>query len=184
MNIGGWKVAPALIEEALIKYKGLRDLAVCAVPDAQGLDQVWVAVVKGEGFIQSELMTLWNNSRVRAGKSLSIAYLDAIPRNAMGKTLRLELVDLIKRHRVLAAVVPDHHGAAELNQDGSAIKINDRDLGIEKLSVSAKAHVASLRFIDEELHRLTRQIAVYQTARVAHSNELNKMLIEGAILIQ
>ena len=183
MNIGGWKVAPELIEEALFSCVGLKDLAVCAVPDAQGSDQVWVAVVRGEGFVQNTLTTLWGSAGVPAGKSLSIAYVDVIPRNARGKTLRLELVDLIKRHRALAAVEPDQHDAAELGNDGATIKIRDKKFDIEKLSVPAKTQVASLRFVDEELRRLTRQIAVYQTARTAHSDELKKMLLEGTILI-
>ena len=184
MNIGGWKVAPELIEEALFSCVGLKDLAVCAVPDAQGSDQVWVAVVRGEGFVQTALTTLWNSAGVPAGKSLNIAYVDVIPRNTRGKTVRFELVDLIKRHRMLAAVEPDHNGPTELNKNGSSIKIKDREFDIEKLSVSAKAQVASLCFVDDELQRLTRQIAVFQAARIAYSDELNKMLVEGTILLQ
>jgi len=51
----------------------------------------------------------------------------------------------------------------------------------EALSDEAKAQFLSLKFCDAELERLRAQIAVVQTARVAYSNELKKLLPSDVI---
>ncbi|OGB30976.1 MAG: hypothetical protein A3F78_10260 [Burkholderiales bacterium RIFCSPLOWO2_12_FULL_61_40] len=164
MNIGGWKVAPALIEDILFKCAGVRDMAACAVPDADGMEQLWAVVVKGEGYVQEQLVALWKDSGAPQGTALNIAYCDAIPRNAMGKTLRAELVDLIKRNRPQEAAPIKPAGTAEVKNQGAMVRIRDQDFAIDKLSAPAQAQVASLQFVDAELQRLGSQMAVYQTA--------------------
>ena len=95
---------------------------------------------------------------------MNIAYCDAIPRNAMGKTLRAELVDLIKRNRPQEAAPIKPAGTAEVKNQGAMVRIRDQDFAIDKLSAPAQAQVASLQFVDAELQRLGSQMAVYQTA--------------------
>lgn len=56
------------------------------------------------------------------------------------------------------------------------IKIDDKDYDFDTLSEEAKAQLGSLQFVDAELQRLTAQIAVYQTARMAYSKALNEIL--------
>ncbi|MFI3154631.1 MAG: DUF6447 family protein [Methylococcaceae bacterium] len=56
------------------------------------------------------------------------------------------------------------------------IKINDVDYDFDSLSNEAKAQLASLRFVDNELTRLQSLAATYQTARVVYSNALKAAL--------
>lgn len=56
------------------------------------------------------------------------------------------------------------------------IKIDDKEYDFDALSDKAKAQLASLQFVDAELQRLNAQAAVYQTARMAYSKELNVLL--------
>lgn len=58
---------------------------------------------------------------------------------------------------------------ANINVDG-----NHYDL--DQLSAEAKAKVASLQFVDNELQRLNAQIAVFQTARMGYLTALKKEL--------
>jgi acyl-coenzyme A synthetase/AMP-(fatty) acid ligase len=98
MNLGGQKIAPMRIEEALTPHPGMTDIAAFSLPDGQGIERPWVAVAVSAGFDQHALV-----ARLRAHfpelPPLSVAVVPAIPRNAMGKVLRKEL-----RERVAAAL--------------------------------------------------------------------------------
>tara|TARA_A100000164_G_C21863179_1_gene751191 strand:- start:576 stop:803 length:228 start_codon:yes stop_codon:yes gene_type:complete len=56
------------------------------------------------------------------------------------------------------------------------IKIDGKEYDIDELSDEAKAQVASLNFVDQELGRLTAQIAAMQTARNTYGRALNEIL--------
>ena len=56
------------------------------------------------------------------------------------------------------------------------IKIDGKEYDIDELSDEAKAQVASLNFVDQELSRLTAQIAAMQTARNTYGRALNEIL--------
>ena len=56
------------------------------------------------------------------------------------------------------------------------ITIDGQDYELDKLSVEVKAQLQSLQFVNMELQRLNAQIAVFQTAQVAYSTELRKIL--------
>ena len=56
------------------------------------------------------------------------------------------------------------------------IKIDGKEYDIDELSEEAKAQVASLNFVDQELVRLTAQIAAMQTARNTYGRALNEIL--------
>ena len=56
------------------------------------------------------------------------------------------------------------------------IKIDGTEYDIDELSDEAKAQVASLNFVDQELVRLTAQIAAMQTARNTYGRALNEIL--------
>jgi hypothetical protein len=57
-----------------------------------------------------------------------------------------------------------------------SIKIDDKEYDLDTLSDEAKAQLASLQFVDNELQRLNAQAAVLQTARMAYSKALNELL--------
>lgn len=44
------------------------------------------------------------------------------------------------------------------------IKINEKEYDIDQLTDEAKAHIASLQFVQNEIKVMTARIAVYKTA--------------------
>lgn len=58
----------------------------------------------------------------------------------------------------------------------TTITIDHHEYELDVLSDEAKAQLQSLQFVDAELARLTAQIAVLQTARIAYSHALQKAL--------
>jgi len=52
------------------------------------------------------------------------------------------------------------------------IKIDNIDYDLDTLSDEAKAQLASIQFVDQELARLQAQASVLQTARLAYSKAL------------
>jgi cell division protein ZapA (FtsZ GTPase activity inhibitor) len=56
-----------------------------------------------------------------------------------------------------------------LNIDGDEYNIND-------LSDEAKAHIASIQFVDTQLQQLNNEWAVADTARIGYSNALKQEL--------
>lgn len=64
------------------------------------------------------------------------------------------------------------------------IAIDGVDYDLDQLSNEAKAQIASLQFVDGELARLNAQAAALQTARVAYSNELKRLLASSGDTIK
>tara|TARA_B100000925_G_C21901081_1_gene427143 strand:+ start:117 stop:308 length:192 start_codon:yes stop_codon:yes gene_type:complete len=54
------------------------------------------------------------------------------------------------------------------------IKINEKEFDIEDLSDEAKAHVASLQFVQNEIKLMTARIAVYKTAEKNYQRALQE----------
>lgn len=92
MNFGGVKYLPNLLEELAMGCPGVVDCACFAVPDAQGIDQCWLAVVTGEGFDRAQLAQRVE-PRDQALPKVRFAWTEEIPRNASGKIERQRLRD-------------------------------------------------------------------------------------------
>ena len=90
MNVGGIKVLPDLLENALLEHPQVRDCAAFATPGTDGGEECWMAVVsQGEVTRESLLAQL-----KRAGPQLPpirFAWAEAIPRSEMGKIDRAAL---------------------------------------------------------------------------------------------
>ena len=56
------------------------------------------------------------------------------------------------------------------------VTINGREYDLDKLSEEAKSQLGNIAGVDEELRRLQRQVAIYQTARNAYANALQLAL--------
>jgi hypothetical protein len=56
------------------------------------------------------------------------------------------------------------------------ITIDGSEYELEALPDEVKATLASIRFVDEQLHEKRNQLAIADTARIAYSNALNKEL--------
>lgn len=57
-----------------------------------------------------------------------------------------------------------------------SIKIDNKDYDLDSFSPEAKAQLASLQFVDQELIRLQAHAAALQTARNAYLNALKQAL--------
>ncbi|MBH88613.1 MAG: hypothetical protein CMF71_00060 [Magnetovibrio sp.] len=56
------------------------------------------------------------------------------------------------------------------------IQIDGKDYDVDELSDEAKAQVASINFVDQELARLNARSAALQTARNTYGRALNEIL--------
>ena len=67
------------------------------------------------------------------------------------------------------------------NAQDQIIKIDDVEYRLDDLSDNAKAQLASIQFVDEQLQQLNNEWAVSDTARIGYTNalkaELNKIEI-------
>ena len=65
------------------------------------------------------------------------------------------------------------------NAEDQIIKIDDVEYRLDDLSDNAKAQLASIQFVDEQLQQLNNEWAVSDTARIGYTNalkaELNKI---------
>jgi acyl-coenzyme A synthetase/AMP-(fatty) acid ligase len=95
MNLESWKVAPSVIEQQLFLCRGVKDLVAFSMPNEDGAEKLWIAVVRGEGYSQDDIAATWVN-KFGAIVQLNIIYVDAIPHNAMGKALRNDLRAMTK----------------------------------------------------------------------------------------
>lgn len=59
------------------------------------------------------------------------------------------------------------------------ITIDNKSYDFDQLSNDAKAQLASLQFVDQELARLNAQAAALQTARMAYAKALQELLAKG-----
>lgn len=56
------------------------------------------------------------------------------------------------------------------------IKIDDKEYDSDTLSDDAKGQFQSLKYVDAEINRLSSQINVFKTARLAYARALNQAL--------
>lgn len=93
MNFGGVKLAPDAVEHALHDCPGVIEFAAFSLP-ADGRHLPWVAVVAGDDF-RNEALAARFAASFPGLPALSIARVEKLPRNAMGKVLRGELAALV-----------------------------------------------------------------------------------------
>jgi acyl-coenzyme A synthetase/AMP-(fatty) acid ligase len=93
MLLDGRKVMPQALEALVLACPGLQDAAVFAVPDTDGIDTCWIAVTAEPGFDRDRLAVhLADRPDVPPYR---LAWIDTIPRNAMGKVQRDVLRDAV-----------------------------------------------------------------------------------------
>ena len=95
LNIGGQKIPPSGLEALILRHAHVVDVGVCAIPDANGIQEIHVAVSGSRG-TDDELLE--QVGRAFAGARIAGFYVikvDQIPRNANGKIERGRLNELI-----------------------------------------------------------------------------------------
>ncbi|MBW8813031.1 MAG: acyl--CoA ligase [Caulobacterales bacterium] len=93
MNLSGLKILPTVLENPASECPGVLDVAAFAVPDPQGFDHAWLAVVAAPDFERESLLR--HLARYRDVPTPHFAWIDEIPRNAMGKVERAKLSDAV-----------------------------------------------------------------------------------------
>jgi len=97
LNIGGQKIAPSTLEGLVLEHAGVGDVGVCSVRNADGIEEVYVAL---SGASRNDQELAEQVARTLAGRNLGNFYvvkLNAIPRNENGKIERGALKELMVR---------------------------------------------------------------------------------------
>jgi malonyl-CoA/methylmalonyl-CoA synthetase len=99
LKTGGEKVSALEIEEVLREYAAFSEVAVVGVPDATWGDRVVAAVVVRPGSLPdatTERVRAWAKERLSPYKiPREVIVLEALPKNAMGKVQKGEIVALL-----------------------------------------------------------------------------------------
>ena len=87
---GGFRVGAGEIETVLLGHDGVREVAVVGVPD-DDLGQRIVAFVVGDASSEELIHHVAQQLSIHK-RPREVRFLDALPRNAMGKVLKKELL--------------------------------------------------------------------------------------------
>ena len=90
INRGGQIIAPEIIEESLLAFPGIKDAAVFGHPNAEGIEDIWAAVVSDQ-WVDASAVRQVIGSRLPERTPDRVVQVDSIPRNEMGKIKRAEL---------------------------------------------------------------------------------------------
>ena len=93
---GGYKLSALEIEEVLREYELVTDCAVVGIPDEEWGEIVAVGLVIEGGDLNEEKLRAWASERL-AGYKIPrlIKVIPDLPRNAMGKVVKMELKEII-----------------------------------------------------------------------------------------
>lgn len=94
----GYNVYPQVVERVVNECPGVRESAVVGIPDEGKGERVAVAVVRDDPSLdEARLQVFWSERLVDYQRPKMIVFVDALPRNAMGKVLRRELQETLAR---------------------------------------------------------------------------------------
>jgi fatty-acyl-CoA synthase len=89
---GGENVYPAELEHVLVELPGVADAAVVGVPDERwGEAAVAVVVRRNDDLTVDDVMAAFDGRLARYKHPRRVEFVDALPRNVMGKVLKAEL---------------------------------------------------------------------------------------------
>jgi malonyl-CoA/methylmalonyl-CoA synthetase len=92
----GYNVYPQVVERVLNECPGVKETAVVGVPDSRRGERVIAIVVRADPDLDEyRLITFWLERLVDYQRPVNVVFVDALPRNAMGKVLRRELRDQV-----------------------------------------------------------------------------------------
>lgn len=89
---GGYRIGAGEIEDALLEHSGVTEAAVIGAPD-DDLGQRIVAYVVADGCTEDELITHVATSLSWHKRPRRVVFVDALPRNTMGKVQKAQLAD-------------------------------------------------------------------------------------------
>ena len=96
---GGENIAPAEVEDVLLRHAAVREAAVVGLPDEEWGERIAAFVVTHEGAtVDAEALRAWVRSRLRGSKTPDVvAFRDELPYTPTGKLLRRELLTTIQK---------------------------------------------------------------------------------------
>lgn len=101
LKSGGYKLSALEIEETLREHGAVREVAVVGLPDETWGDRVVAAIVAvpgREAELSTEALRAWAKERIAAYKiPREVVLLPALPRNALGKVVKPEVVALLSK---------------------------------------------------------------------------------------
>jgi malonyl-CoA/methylmalonyl-CoA synthetase len=90
----GYNVYPQVVERVIGECPGVKECVVLGVTDAKRGELVAAAVVRSEPDLDEAQLRAWCNERlIHYQQPRIVIFVDALPRNSMGKVLRRELRD-------------------------------------------------------------------------------------------
>ncbi|MFM7197466.1 MAG: AMP-binding enzyme, partial [Chloroflexota bacterium] len=95
---GGYNVYPREVEEVLMAHPGVADAGVVGMPDAEFGEQIVAAVVRRPGVPEVDapmLVEFCRENLAAYKKPKRIVFVEALPRNAMGKVVKGEVKVLV-----------------------------------------------------------------------------------------
>ena len=87
---GGYRIGAGEVENALLAHPAVREAAVIGAPDGD-LGQRIVAFVVADGVTEAELIDFVASSLSVHKRPRSVSFVNALPRNAMGKVRKDQL---------------------------------------------------------------------------------------------
>lgn len=88
----GYNVYPQVVERVINGCPGVRESAVVGVPDRHSGERVVAVIVRNEAVLdENRLRDYWTERLVDYQRPREVIFVDALPRNAMGKLLRHRL---------------------------------------------------------------------------------------------
>ena len=88
----GFNVYPQVVERVINECPGVRESAVLGVPDPRQGERVAAAVVRADPALQEDHLHAFLGDRLVAyQRPRDLRFVDALPRNALGKVVRREL---------------------------------------------------------------------------------------------
>jgi malonyl-CoA/methylmalonyl-CoA synthetase len=98
LKSGGYKISAIEIEEVLRQYEGVDDCSVVGFPDDEWGELVCAAIIRKENtMINPDVFLQWLLERLPKYKiPRRIKWVDNLPRNAMGKVTKKDLIPLFE----------------------------------------------------------------------------------------
>ncbi len=90
--VSGYNVYPQVVERVLGECPGVTECAVLGLPDADRGERVAAAIVRSDPALDEARVQAWVNERlIHYQQPKSLLFVDALPKNSLGKILRREL---------------------------------------------------------------------------------------------
>lgn len=99
LNLGGDKVSPQLIEDAVAAFKGIREAGAFSVPNDVGVEEVWSFIVHGVALDKEALHKHCRERLSQTHVPVRFISVPSLPRNANGKLERRRLAAMAQELR-------------------------------------------------------------------------------------